>query len=145
MNNNQQGNDWFRKGNSLYEAKRFEEAIHCYDQAVKFDPSNVRIWNNRGLSFDGLGQREEAIFCYTKALEINPKYVAGWCNRGISLNALRRYKDAIQCFYVPHTRGRQHCTYTWPQSFATDYYRWLADHGKMEMCGPSPRKRSECL
>ena len=98
MKNPQKANDWFKQGNSLYESKRYEEALRCYDQAVNLDPGNTRAWDNRGLCFADLNRHVEAIPCYDKALQIDPKNVAGWCNRGISLSALSRDEEALQCF-----------------------------------------------
>ena len=98
MINIQNGNDWFNKGDSLYKAKRYEEAIRCYDQALQFDLGNPSIWNNRGLCFSNLGRLGEAISCYGKALQINPKYLFAWCNLGINLDASGRHEEALQCF-----------------------------------------------
>ena len=98
MKNIQNENDWFNKSNSLYKAKRYEEAIHCYDQVLQLDPGNASIWNNRGLCFSSLKRHAEALPCYDKALEINPKSISAWVNRGISLESLGRFEEALQCF-----------------------------------------------
>ena len=108
MTNPQKANDWFKQGNSHHEAKRYEEALRCYDQAVKIDPANTRAWDNRGLCFANLNRHAEAIPCYDKALQIDPKNVAGWCNRGISLIALNRNEEALQCFDKAINLDAQH-------------------------------------
>ena len=78
MKNDQKANDWFKQGNGFFEAKRYEEALRCYDQAVKIDPGDTRAWDNRGLCFANLNRHAEAIPCYDKALQSDPKNVAAW-------------------------------------------------------------------
>ena len=108
MKNEQKANDWFRQGNSFYEAKHFEEALRCYDQAVNLDPGNTRAWDNRGLCLANLNRHAEAIPSYDKALQIDPQNVAGWCNRGISLSALNRNVEALQSFDKALNLNTQH-------------------------------------
>jgi tetratricopeptide (TPR) repeat protein len=98
MKNNQQAKAKVERGNSLYKAKCFMEAIHCYDAALQLDPGNASTWNNKGLCFNDLSLNERANSCYNKALEINPKYLFAWCNLGISLIRLGNYEDAFQSF-----------------------------------------------
>jgi tetratricopeptide (TPR) repeat protein len=98
MKNNQKAIDWFKQGNTHYEAKRYEEALRCYDQAVNLDAGNAHAWNNRGICLAELNRHKEAIPSYAKALQNDPKYVAAWCNLGISLSALSRDEEALQCF-----------------------------------------------
>lgn len=87
-----------QQADTLYKAKRYEEAIFIYDQILKLDSGNARIWNNKGLCFNNLDRHADAISCYDKALNINPKHVLAWCNRGISLMKLNKHEDALQCF-----------------------------------------------
>ncbi len=88
-----------QRANKFYKAGRYEEADLFYDQALKLDSRNARIWNNKGLCLSNLNRHAEAISCYDKALNINPKHVAAWCNRGISFVRLNQYKEAFLCFF----------------------------------------------
>ncbi|HVM72577.1 MAG TPA: tetratricopeptide repeat protein [Anaerolineales bacterium] len=98
MNNNQRAKAILERGNDLYKANCYMEAILCYDDALQLDPENASIWNNKGLCFNDMSLNERANSCYKKALEINPKYLFAWCNLGISLNRLGSYDEALQCF-----------------------------------------------
>jgi tetratricopeptide (TPR) repeat protein len=89
---------WLERGNSLYKADRFEEAIRCYDQALKLDPRNTGAWNNKGLSLSKLGRHEEAILSFKKAIELNPKYANAWYNLAISEDSLDREKEAYAAY-----------------------------------------------
>jgi len=70
------GNTWFEKGNSLYKAERYEEAIRCFEQVLKLDPRNASAWNNKGLSLSKLGRHEEAIL-FTLTCQVVISFVPG--------------------------------------------------------------------
>ena len=58
------------KGNELYKAKMFEEAIQCYEEAFNIDPTNMMPKNNIAAVYIEMGQAEKAIEICTEALEI---------------------------------------------------------------------------
>jgi len=43
MNNNQKGNDWFKKGNSHYEAECYEEAICCFENVLGLESLKLTL------------------------------------------------------------------------------------------------------
>jgi tetratricopeptide (TPR) repeat protein len=61
---------WSYKGYALYELKRYNESIECYDRSIGNDPQSAIIWNSRGSAHYGLGNYEEALENYNKAMEI---------------------------------------------------------------------------
>ena len=63
---------WNRKGNALMELGRFEEALHCYDEALSMENENDAFLCNKGVAFLELGSYNEAIECFRKTLVINP-------------------------------------------------------------------------
>ncbi len=89
--------EWNNKGSSLVALGYFEEAISCYDHALKLDSGNTKIWDNKGVVLADLGCNEKALACYDRALNINPKDADAWVNKGFSLHALGRYKEALAC------------------------------------------------
>jgi tetratricopeptide (TPR) repeat protein len=62
---------WILKGNSLFNDRKFDEAIQCYDKVLELDPAFKRAWNNKGFALALLGKHGEAIQCYDKALELD--------------------------------------------------------------------------
>jgi tetratricopeptide (TPR) repeat protein len=85
------------KGNKLYDAGHFAEAIRCYDKVLDIDPKAAYAWANKGNSLSNLGQYKEASICFDKALDIDPKFASAWINKGNALNSLGKAKDAITC------------------------------------------------
>jgi tetratricopeptide (TPR) repeat protein len=84
------------KGVSLANLGRIEEAIICFDQALKIDPRHVTSLNNKALILNNLGRYEEAVRCLDKALKIDPRYAKALNNKAVSLKNLGRYEEAIR-------------------------------------------------
>ena len=60
-------------GNLLYDRRRHEEAIRCWHQAVKLDPSLAVAWRNLGIGyFNILKKPDKAKMAYEKAFKANP-------------------------------------------------------------------------
>ena len=90
--------EWSNKGSSLHGLGRHEEAIRCFDKALKLNPRLVNVWCNKGAGLKNLERLEESICCLNKALELDPNLVNGWYNKGNSLHSLGRYEESIRCF-----------------------------------------------
>jgi len=89
---------WNNRGAKFFSLRRYEEAIHCFDQALELDPRYVGAWSNKGAGLGAVGRHDEAIGCYNKALEIDPSLAMAWNNKGQSLNSLGRYEEAASYF-----------------------------------------------
>lgn len=57
----------------LYSQGRYDEAIQAFDEAIKLDPQNGGLWNNKGLALNALGQTYEADEAFAKAKELGYK------------------------------------------------------------------------
>lgn len=64
-----------KRGNKYRKAKKYKEAIKCFNKALKIYPLFTTAWNNMGNVYYNQGKADEAIRCYQKALDINPKYI----------------------------------------------------------------------
>jgi tetratricopeptide (TPR) repeat protein len=103
-----------RKGDEFLEKRMYQDAIHCYDQALKIEPhsevalykkgnalkklDHANAWYNEGLALSNLHKYDEAIVCYDKALDLDPNNANAWYNKGLALNSLARYEEAINYF-----------------------------------------------
>ncbi|WP_017660989.1 tetratricopeptide repeat protein [Baaleninema simplex] len=84
----------------LFESnKDFQEALNCYDLALRVNFNSYDAWHSRGGLLHILEQYEKAIESYDRALEIKPDLYFAWTNRGNALRSLERYKEAIESYY----------------------------------------------
>lgn len=111
---------WFRKGQALYELKRYDEAVDAYKRAVDLDPKNEDItskWKEaeamkkknkpkvnpdgspltaaqlakeEGNEFFRLGKIQQAIDAYTRAL--------GLCKEAEANEKVNIYNNRAQCY-----------------------------------------------
>jgi tetratricopeptide (TPR) repeat protein len=78
----------------LVQQGKIREALDCYDEALKVNPDNVVILNNKAIALISLDKCEEALGCTRRAVIINPEAVEVWINMGIALDKLGRYNEA---------------------------------------------------
>jgi predicted O-linked N-acetylglucosamine transferase (SPINDLY family) len=83
------------KGNTLYELKRFDEAIAHHDRALSLKPDYAQGWSNKGNALKELKRFDEAIAHHDRALSLKPDYAEAWANKGNALNELKRFDEAI--------------------------------------------------
>ena len=58
---------WVDKGRALAQSGQFQEAIGCFDRALKLKPDHAELWSNKGAALGRLGQSQEALECYERA------------------------------------------------------------------------------
>jgi tetratricopeptide (TPR) repeat protein len=89
---------WNNKGSSLDNLGRREEAILCYDAALRLDPNLVAAHLNKGIALFGAGRPSNALACYEKGLQLEPKSERLWTNKGVVLKSLGDIEQAIACY-----------------------------------------------
>lgn len=75
---------WYTKGNILANLHELEEALKCYDKALKLDPKFVKAWYRKGWALISLKEGDKAIDCFEKVISIE-----GWLQ-----NAFKRGKSS---------------------------------------------------
>ena len=60
----------------------FKEAIHNFDEALKFNSDSDLVYFYKGIANQSIGKTDSAIDCYTKSLEINKNMIDAYFNRG---------------------------------------------------------------
>jgi tetratricopeptide (TPR) repeat protein/CHAT domain-containing protein len=86
---------WFDRGNELFELGRYEESISSFGMAIELNPYNDRAWSNKGGILCIVGRYEESIYSFDQAIKLNPNNYEAWRNRGIALKQLERNEEAI--------------------------------------------------
>jgi tetratricopeptide (TPR) repeat protein len=84
------------RGDNLYVAGKYQEAITYYDKALAIDPKYAGSLNGKAKALISLGQYNEAIPYLSKALEIEPSYEDALSNKGIALVNIGHYSEALK-------------------------------------------------
>ncbi len=86
---------WLNEGYAHNKAKRYQEAVAAYSQAIALDPSYVDAYVNRGIAYRNLQEYQKAIADYDRAIALNPNYARAYHNRGYAYVDLQEYQKAI--------------------------------------------------
>ncbi len=86
---------WFDGGYAHNKAKRYQEAVKAYSQAIALDPNYVKAYVNRGIAYRNLREYQKAIADYDQAIALNLKDASAYHNRGYAYVDLREYQKAI--------------------------------------------------
>jgi tetratricopeptide (TPR) repeat protein len=61
--------------------KQYEEAIICYDDALRKNPNIAVACHNKAKALITLGRYEEADEFIDRAIKLNPNLAVAWSNR----------------------------------------------------------------
>jgi tetratricopeptide (TPR) repeat protein len=70
---NQEAQKFMQEGDKLIEKDKYEEALHCYEEAISIDQNDPALWNKKGITLRSLGRYDEAVECFNKSLKISPR------------------------------------------------------------------------
>ncbi|MBI3988383.1 MAG: tetratricopeptide repeat protein [candidate division NC10 bacterium] len=65
---------WNGKGVCLLSQRRYAEAIHCFNESLRYDNNVPSAWLHKAICLKGLGDTQGALRCCQRALEIDPTY-----------------------------------------------------------------------
>lgn len=89
---------YYEKGIELLNLWKYDEAIECFNKALKIEPADHNILNLKGAALMNLERAKEAIECFDKALEIDPNIENILNNKGLALSDIGKHDEAIQCY-----------------------------------------------
>jgi tetratricopeptide (TPR) repeat protein len=73
-----------------------KEAIRAYNEAVRLDPRNARIYNRRGDAYRRLGRYHQALLDYNQAIRLAPQLAESYAGRAFADTLLSKDKEAQQ-------------------------------------------------
>jgi len=88
----------FSEGSAFLQAGNAGQALICFENAQKHDPSNPTLHLYAGAALHDLKRYDEAVVCYEKALQFSPLMGEAHNNLGNSLMALGRFCEAARSF-----------------------------------------------
>ncbi|KAG6372062.1 hypothetical protein JVT61DRAFT_8770 [Boletus reticuloceps] len=89
------------RGNSLYQARKFEQAIDLYTQAIQVSPRPEPVfYSNRAACYMYMSppQHERVVADCDDALRQDPSYVKALNRRATALESLNRFEEALRDF-----------------------------------------------
>ena len=94
---NQEVLDHNEQGDALHNLEKYEEAIACYDEAIKLDPKDNEAWDLKCGILLKQKKHEEVIACYDERIRLNPTEDFFWSEKGNLLDKLGRNEEATLC------------------------------------------------
>ena len=88
---------WSNLGTALQAKGRFDEAVQCYQQALRLEPGMAEAAMNLGSVLAGKGENAQAEECFRQAIERKPELAEAWVNLGNMLQAAGRSDEALTC------------------------------------------------
>ena len=95
---------WVGKGNLLNLLQNYDEALDCYETAMKTNPANECARRNAILDLYEKCNRlmdtdnAEAIRCYNRVLDLSPAHHQALRNKGLALYHQNQLEEAVEYF-----------------------------------------------
>lgn len=84
------------KAQNLARQGRIQEALECYEQALRANPDNDLILNNKAIALITLSRFDEALATCRKAASLRPDSADIWTTMGVALEKLGKYPEAAE-------------------------------------------------
>jgi tetratricopeptide (TPR) repeat protein len=123
---------WNNKGVVQTKLGKYNEALECFDRALKINPGVSNIWLNRGIALVKLNEFEEAMDCFDRSLQLDPNNESAKRRRNkcwYKWKLLEAREDGITDSV--YTSRRRHGP---EPGYDYDYY----DYGPEPTPGPTP-------
>ncbi|KAM8881853.1 uncharacterized protein ACB058_001927 isoform 1-T3 [Synchiropus picturatus] len=85
-------------GNQYANIGDFKMAVKFFTDAVKYNPTEFKLFGNRSFCYEKLQDYERALADAELCLSISPRWVKGLFRKGRALAGLKRYAAASQAF-----------------------------------------------
>ena len=92
------GTLYFLGGNCYGAMGHFDQAILCYQEAIKLKPNYAEAHNNLGFYFKEVNKIDKALLSYREAIKLKPNYAEAHNNSGNVLKDLGQFDEAISSY-----------------------------------------------
>uniref|UniRef100_A0A3B4B0W6 Uncharacterized protein n=1 Tax=Periophthalmus magnuspinnatus TaxID=409849 RepID=A0A3B4B0W6_9GOBI len=85
-------------GNKLAAAGDYKMAVKYFTDAIKYNPTEYRLFGNRAFCFERMQEYEKSLSDAQLSLSMSPGWVRGLFRKGRALAGLKRYEEAACAF-----------------------------------------------
>jgi len=96
----------YNRGTAHMAKAEFDQAIACFDKAIRIEPSFAEAYCNRGTAYFEKGKCDAAISDFSKAIEINADFAQAYYNRAAAYFDKSEYDKALQDVQKAQSLGR---------------------------------------
>lgn len=86
------------KGNELFKAQKYPEAVEQYTEAIARNPDDHRVYSNRAACYTKLAAFNEALKDADKCIEIAPEFAKGYTRKGHVEFFTKQYDKALETY-----------------------------------------------
>lgn len=86
------------RGSVLLVLDRTGEALECFDEALRLEPSSATAAYSRGVALQKLGVLNEALESYSRAIALDPNLPKAHHNRAFVLRELGHMQESLESF-----------------------------------------------
>lgn len=86
------------KGNELYGQGKYPDAIKEYEEAIRRNPGDARLYANKGTALMKLMEYPSALKDIEKCLELDPTYVKAWAKKGVIHFQMKEYHKSVEAY-----------------------------------------------
>ncbi|WP_051276188.1 TPR end-of-group domain-containing protein [Desulfovirgula thermocuniculi] len=85
----------FWQGYAAYKARRYDEAIKIFDQAIAIDPACHQAYSYKGAALAFKGDYRQAISALDRAIALKPDYEDAYFNKALTYELAGSYEEAL--------------------------------------------------
>lgn len=87
--------EWYTEGRRQIEVENYDEAIRCFDEAIRLSPAFGYAFYGRGFSHHRKGEFENALQDFDQAIRLQPSYAESYAERGAIYFETGDYQAAL--------------------------------------------------
>ncbi|KAG6817632.1 hypothetical protein H0H87_006260 [Tephrocybe sp. NHM501043] len=93
-----QADNYKQTGNNFMTAKKYDDAISAYNQAIAIDPRNPIYYSNRAAAYSGKGQHLTAAEDAEMAISVDPKFLKSYHRLGHAYFCVGEFEKSASAY-----------------------------------------------
>ncbi|KAJ8045886.1 Stress-induced-phosphoprotein 1 [Holothuria leucospilota] len=85
-------------GNKAFQAGNYPTALKSYNEAIKRNPNDAKIFSNRAACYTKLAEFRLALADCEECIRLDPKFVKGYLRKATALFAMKEYTKASEAY-----------------------------------------------